>query len=75
MSPAEGRRGVGDAYTRVDGPRKASVEAGTRELAGAAYTGERTMMLELTPEVEETHSRIPEDGETVKSAPDLQIPN
>jgi hypothetical protein len=59
----------------VDGRRKASVEAGTRELAGTSHTGVRRMLLELTPEVEETHSRIPEDGETVKSAPDLQIPN
>lgn len=32
--PTEERRGVGDAKTWVDWPRKASVEAGTGELAG-----------------------------------------
>jgi hypothetical protein len=32
------------------------------------------MMLEKTPEVEEAHARIPGDGETAESTPDLQDP-
>jgi hypothetical protein len=38
---AEGRRGVRDACTRMEGPRKASVEDGTEELAVAAHTNNR----------------------------------
>jgi hypothetical protein len=72
---AEGRRGVRDAYTQVEGSRNASIVGGTVELTEVAHTDDRKM-LEPSPDIEEgAHTRIPGDGRAVVAALGTKLPS
>lgn len=74
--PADGRRGVGYAYTRVDRSCKASIEAGTVEPVDATHTGDQRIKLGSSPEVEEgARTRVPGDGGAVKPPPEEELPS
>lgn len=63
-----GRRGVMDAYKRMDWPRQALVEGGSEELSMEQCTGNRKMLLNSLSEDEKAQSRIP-DGDGAVEAP------
>jgi hypothetical protein len=50
--PTEGRRDARGVYTRMEGPREASVVNRVLELAEAVHTDDRQIMLKTSPEDE-----------------------
>jgi hypothetical protein len=52
VPPAEGRRDARGVYTRMEGPREASVVNRVLELAEAVHTDDRLIRLKTSPEDE-----------------------
>jgi hypothetical protein len=65
------RRAAGAPETRTDCAKR-WLKLGLVSLLGQRTPAGERYLLEKTPEVGEAHARIPWDGETVGSAPDLQ---